>query len=223
MLTANAVLFLPFPWSPREGEWGREKAFQGPHLALMNISCFWLPLEEQNLFIFDALGACLVAECCFISALPPCFSSRLPSPSSFLFSGNISFFQRLLQKRSLSLSYSLLAVSQRGFCSADGKGQMGKGSSGEGGQETRARTLRSGAEAERRCRHSKRKVEGQRRWQKVGRRQQQDFAEEPAFQHLPEVVMQDALVLLWMGACLVKAPWKRGVPVLQGRMLLKLH
>lgn len=68
--------------------------------------------------------------------------------------------------------------------------------------------LWSSAEAERRCRHSERKVKGQRQ-QKVGRRQQQDFAKEPAFQHLPEVVMQDALLLLRMGACPAKAPWKR--------------
>lgn len=102
---------------------GLSEPTPGTHEYFMFLA--FLPLEEQNLFIFDALGACLVAECCFINALPPCFSSRLPSPSSFLFSGNVSFFQRLLQKRSLSLSYCLLAVSQHGFCSANGKGQTG--------------------------------------------------------------------------------------------------
>lgn len=51
-------------------------------------------LEEQNLFIFDALEGCLVAECCFINALPPRFFSRLPSLCSFLFLSSISFFTK---------------------------------------------------------------------------------------------------------------------------------
>lgn len=88
-----------------------------------------------------------------------------------------------------------------------------------------SRTLWSSAEAVRRCRHSERKVKvqrGRQRRQKVEKRQQQDFAEELAFQHLPEVVMQDAPMLLWMGACLAKTPWKR-IPVLQGRMFPKLR
>lgn len=86
---------------------------------------------------------------------------------------------------------------------------MGKGSSGEGGQERCAQKLRSSTEAERSCRQSKRKMaEQQVEAAEGGRRQQQDFGE-GAFQHLSEFVTQDAQVLLWMAACPARALWKR--------------
>lgn len=109
----------------------------------------FISLEEQNLFIFDALEGCLVAECCFINALPPHFSSRLPSLSSFLFLSSIPFLQRLLQKRSLSLSYPLLTVSQHSFCSANGKGEMGMWGKAAVGREARKGAHRSWGAAQR--------------------------------------------------------------------------
>lgn len=82
---------------------------------------------------------------------------------------------------------------------------MGKGSSGEGGREKCAHKLRSSTEAEGSCRHSKRRV----KWQSSRQRQQQDFDEELAFQHVSEFVIQDAQVLLGMAACPARVLWKR--------------
>lgn len=92
--TDKAVSFPPFPWSPGQSEWRKDlsEPTPGTHEYLMFLA--FISLEEQNLFIFDALEGCLVAECCFINALPPRFSSRLPSLSSFLFSSSASFFYK---------------------------------------------------------------------------------------------------------------------------------
>jgi len=52
----------------------------------------FLPHEEQNLFIFEALGALLVTECCFVNAFPPCFSIGLPGPLFLSLQGTFLFF-----------------------------------------------------------------------------------------------------------------------------------
>lgn len=161
MLTDKAISYLPFPWSSGQSEWRKDfsEPTPGSHEYLMFLAFIFL--EEQNLFIFDGLEGCLVAECCFINALPPRLSSRLPSLSSFLFLSSISFFKKdALEKVTVPFisppycepAWLLLCQWKRT------NGDVGKGSSGEGGQEKCAAKLRSSTEAERSCRQSQRRM-----------------------------------------------------------------
>lgn len=100
MLTADAVSFLPFPWSPREGEWGREKAFQSPHLALMNISCFWLffPLKSKTFsYLMPWEPVWLLNVASSVLSLPA-FPPDCPAPLPFSSQGTSPFFKGCFRK-----------------------------------------------------------------------------------------------------------------------------
>lgn len=103
---------------------------------------------------------------------------------------------------------------------------MGKGSGGEGDQETCAGMLWSSEEAERRCRHSKNSKGAEEQKEAVEGRKEAaaGFCRRTGFPAPSKSYNVRCICVAADGDLSGKSPLeKRGIPVLQGRMFPKLH